>query len=123
MTDTILVDTSVWVSHLRNGENRLVALLNEENVVCHPFVIGEIACGTMKNRQEILSLLGSLPTVETTSQEEILMFIDSNKLMGRGMGFVDVHLLSSAILHGIPLWTFDKSLVKAANNLSVAFDQ
>ena len=123
MTETILVDTSVWVSHLRFGEERLEMMLGEENVVCHPFVIGELACGTMKNRREIMSLLGALPTVATATQDEILVFIEKNKLMGRGLGLIDVQLLSSAILNSIPLWTLDKSLARAAKNLGVGFDK
>ncbi len=119
MTEKVLVDTSVWVSHLRFGEDRLVMMLGEEKVACHPFVIGELACGTMKNRLEVLSLLGALPTVETTTQEEVLVFIEENKLMGQGLGFVDVHLLSSAIVSDSQLWTFDKSLARVARGLGV----
>lgn len=119
MTEPVLVDTSVWVSHLRFGEKRLEILLNEENVATHSFVIGELACGTMKNRREILSLLGDLPEVASTTQEEVLAFIERFKLMGQGLGFVDVHLLSSAVLSSTPLWTLDKQLAKAARKLGV----
>jgi len=119
MTETVLVDTSVWVSHFRFGQDRLAMMLNEEQVACHPFVIGELACGTMKNRGEVLDLLDALPMVETATQEEILVFIESNQLMGKGLGLIDVHLLGSAVLSGIPLWTFDKSLSNTALRLGV----
>ncbi len=72
----ILVDTSVWVSHLRDGNSRLEQLLNDGEIVCHPFIIGELACGNIKNRKEILSLLGALPMVEQVDDEEILLFIE-----------------------------------------------
>jgi predicted nucleic acid-binding protein len=119
VTETILVDTSVWVSHFRFGEDRLKILLDEEKVACHPFVIGELACGSIKKREEILSLLFALPLVETTTQEEVLVFIERNKMMGKGLGLVDMNLLSSAVLSGSPLWTFDKSLARAAARLKV----
>jgi predicted nucleic acid-binding protein len=122
MTETVLVDTSVWVSHFRFGESRLEMMLHEENVATHPLVIGELACGTMKNRREILSLLSALPAVATTTQEEILAFIERNKLMGQGLGLIDVHLLSSAVLCGIPIWTLDKSLARVAKNLGVGLE-
>jgi predicted nucleic acid-binding protein len=119
MTEKVLVDTSVWVSHFRSGEDELAMMLKEENVVCHPFIIGELSCGNIMNRKEIISLLNALPQAETTTQQETLMFIEKNRLMGRGLGFIDVSLLSSAVLSGISLWTFDKSLAKAAVSLGV----
>jgi hypothetical protein len=117
----ILVDTPVWVSHLREGDDRLVRLLDEGIVCCHPFVIGELACGNLKNRMEILSLLQALPSAEVADHEEILAFIDSNQLMGKGLAYVDVHLLGSAVLSGITLWTADRRLAKAATALGVCY--
>jgi len=117
----VLVDTSVWVDHLRRGNRRLEALLLEARVACHPFVIGELACGTMESRGEILSLLGSLPSTPVISQGEFLGFVETNALAGRGIGFVDVHLLASARLSGLPLWTADKRLAGAAGDLGLAF--
>ncbi|MCF8062588.1 MAG: VapC toxin family PIN domain ribonuclease [Deltaproteobacteria bacterium] len=117
----VLVDTPVWVDHLSRGNRRLEALLLEARVACHPFVIGELACGTLKSRAEILSLLGSLPSSLVVSQEEFLRFIDLNALAGRGIGFVDVHLLASARLSVLPLWTGDKRLAGAARDLGLAF--
>jgi predicted nucleic acid-binding protein len=117
----VLVDTSIWVAHLRQGLRRLENLLMDAEVICHPFIIGELACGNLKNRSEIISLLQSLPIAPTIEFEEFLFFIDRNHLMGKGIGFVDVHLLASAQLAGMPLWTADKKLKSAADQLKLAF--
>ena len=90
-------------------------------VMCHPFIIGELACGNLKNRNEIISLLQSLPTNPTIEFDEFLFFIDRNHLMGKGIGFVDIHLLASAQLTGISLWTADKRLKSAADQLELTF--
>ena len=113
----VLVDTSIWIIHLRQGERQLEKLLMDAEVMCHPFIIGELACGNLKNRNEIISLLQSLPMAPTIEFDEFLFFIDRNHLMGKGVGFVDVHLLASAQLTGIPLWTADKNLKSAADQL------
>jgi len=113
----VLVDTSIWVIHLRQGSRKLEKLLMDAEVMCHPFIIGELACGNLKNRNEIISLLQSLPMAPTIEFDEFLFFIDRNHLMGKGVGFVDVHLLASAQLTGIPLWTADKNLKSAADQL------
>jgi len=117
----VLVDTSVWVSHLRHGNPRLQKLLEEGKVVSHPFIIGELACGNICNRAEIISLMQSLPTLDAVEHEELLVFIEHNKIMGTGLGFVDVHLLAAAMLEGIPLWTQDKKLKQACSRLSIDF--
>ena len=104
----ILVDTSVWVEHLRSGTIGLEALLNDGQVVCHPFIIGEIACGNLINRTEILSLLQDLPVASLADDDEVIQFIEDHKLMGKGLGYIDIHLLMSALLTRIPLWTIDK---------------
>ena len=106
----ILVDTSVWVEHLRSGTIGLEALLNDGQVVCHPFIIGEIACGNLINRTEILSLLQDLPVASLADDDEVIQFIEDHKLMGKGLGYIDIHLLMSALLTRIPLWTIDKRL-------------
>lgn len=106
----ILVDTSVWVSHFREGNDGLVTLLTNGEVVCHPFIIGELACGHLTNRTTILSLLNALPTTVVAEPEEVLTFIENNHLMGRGLGYVDIHLLASALLARVSLWTLDKRL-------------
>lgn len=93
----ILVDTSVWVSHLRDGNVRLDRLLYNGDVVCHPFIVGELACGNLKNRTEILSLLQSLPMAVKAEHEEVLQFIENNQLMGKGLGYIDIHLLALRI--------------------------
>jgi hypothetical protein len=119
----VLVDTSVWVSHLRETNDALVHLLNEAEVVCHPFVIGELACGNLKNRTAIISLLETLPTVYEAGHEEVLAFIESRKIMGKGLGYVDVHLLASALLTEVTLWTLDKRLDKAAEEFDCKYRQ
>ena len=117
----VLVDTSIWVNHLRHGSRQLQNLLNDAEVMCHPFIIGELACGALKNRIEILSLLKALPSAPTIVFDEFLFFIEQNQLIGIGIGFVDVHLLASAQLAGVPLWTRDKRLKPAATRLKLAF--
>lgn len=117
----VIVDTSVWVSHLREGNNHLDDLLQDAEIACHPFIIGELACGNIKNRKEILSLLQDLPKAPELIQGELLYFIERNRLMGLGLGFVDVNLLAAARLSGLPLWTLDKNLRTAAKKIKVAY--
>ena len=117
----ILVDTSIWVTHLRQGSRQLEKLLMDAEVMCHPFIIGELACGNLKNRNEIISLLQSLPMASPIESDEFLFFIERNHLMGKGVGFVDVHLLASAQLTGVPLWTTDKWIKSAADQLALTF--
>jgi predicted nucleic acid-binding protein len=118
----VLVDTSVWVGHLRTGQTGLEVLLNKGDVASHPFVIGELACGSLKNRTEILSLLQALPVSAVAESHEILELIEARKLMNRGFGYVDVNLLASALLTATPLWTLDKRLDEVAGELGVKFD-
>ncbi len=115
----ILVDTSVWIDHLRKGDRELAGLLNEGVVLCHPFVIGELACGNLKNRREILSLLAALPTAPVATHEEGLHLVADRKLDGKGLGWIDVHLLASALLSKCTLWTKDKALAAVASSLKV----
>jgi predicted nucleic acid-binding protein len=116
----ILVDTSVWIDHLRRGNDTLAALLEEGSVVGHPFVTGELACGSLRNRREILSLLEGLPQAMIADHAEVLRFLESHRLMGRGLGYVDVHLLASVMLEGALIWTLDKRLAELAGRLAVA---
>ena len=116
----LLADTSVWVEHLRHGEPRLASLLNAGEVLCHPFVVGELACGNLRRRGEIVDLLASLPAIGKAGDSEVLHFIETHRLHGKGLGFVDVHLLASCALDGRRLWTLDKRLAKAARLLGVA---
>ena len=115
----ILVDTSVWVEHLRGGSPRLKALLYNEQVLCHPFVLGELACGTLHKREEILGLLGALPETRVAEHHEVLHLLDSARLYGRGLGWIDLHLLASALLTGCGFWTLDKALQRAAAFLKI----
>jgi hypothetical protein len=115
------VDTSVWVSHLREGNKELAELLDDGSVLCHPFIIGELACGNLKDRAVILSYLKLLPLSIEAEPEEVLSFIEDNRLMGQGLGYVDVHLITSAVLTGVSLWTFDKKLSQASNSLRINY--
>ena len=117
----VLVDTSIWVTYLRQGSRQLEKLLMDAEVMCHPFIIGELACGNLKNRNEIISLLHSLPMVPAIEFDEFLFFINQNHLMGKGVGFVDIHLLASARMIGVSLWTGDKKLKSAADQLELTF--
>ena len=117
----VLVDTSVWVAHLRQKNRHLAALLEEELAAIHPFVIGELACGRLKPRREILSLLHALPEAPAISQSELLHFIEKRSLSGAGIGFVDAHLLASTELMRGMLWTSDKTLRQAADRLDLAY--
>jgi predicted nucleic acid-binding protein len=116
----VLVDTSVWVAHLRHGAIGLEALLNEGRVVCHPFIVGELACGNLRNRSEILVHLQALPQAIPAEHEEVMQFIENYGLMGKGLGYIDMHLLASARLTKVPLWTLDKKLNEVAIKLELA---
>lgn len=122
MSDFILVDTSVWIKHLRESDKSLVRLLEQGAVACHPFIIGELACGCIKNRNEIISLLDDLPSTDILDHYDIMEFIEYRKIMNKGIGYVEVHLLASALVSETPLWTFDKALKKIANQLSIKYD-
>lgn len=117
----ILVDTSVWVDHLRDGVEALAAALEQGIVLTHPFVLGELACGNLKNRSEVLRLLAELPSPPMATDAEALNFIESRALMGRGIGYIDVHLLASVVLDGSArLWTRDSRLAAVAEKLKLA---
>ncbi len=119
----ILVDTSVWVDHLRYPEANLKTLLDENNVLMHPMVIGELACGNMRNREGKLKNWRSLPRIYEASHEQVISLIEIKNLMGRGLGFVDMHLLCS-VLHypGSLLWTRDQRLNRIAGEFNIAFE-
>ncbi len=117
----ILVDTSVWIDHLRRGDAHLMATLLAGYVLIHPWVIGDIACGTLRERGQVLDLLRSLPLSPVALEDEVLFFIEQYELMGRGIGYVDIHLLASAQLAGARLWTRDKRLVVVANELGMSY--
>ncbi len=116
-----LVDTSVWIDHLRRGDSKLTLLLEQGSVLMHPFVIGEIACGSLSQRQKILNLLGDLPASSVADHSEALRFIDRHSLHGSGMGYIDVHLLAStALTSGARLWTRDRRLQTIAVDIGLA---
>ena len=118
----ILVDTSVWVDHLRSGDAQLIDLLERAQVVMHPFVVGEMACGSLGDRSSVLELLQDLPAASVAESEEVLGFIERHVLHGKGIGYVDVHLLASvALTEGTKLWTRDKRLLVAAQAQGCAF--
>lgn len=118
----VLVDTSVWISHLRDGNQELANLLNHGDVLCHPLVVGELACGNLKDRSTLLSFFQALPGGVEADHEEALAFIESNGLMGKGLGYVDIHLAASAVLSGATLWTLDKKLAQAADDLQIKYN-
>jgi predicted nucleic acid-binding protein len=114
----ILVDTSVWVDHLRSGDPELATALADGDVLIHPFVVGELACGNIAKRKEILELLGQLPSAREATHEEVIALIERRRLMGRGIGYVDAHLLAAALLTpSTTLWTRDKRLARIAAEL------
>jgi len=99
----------------------LANLLAAGEVACHPFIVGELACGNLKNRTEILSLLEALSMAAAAEHEEVLAFIESHSLMGKGLGYVDVHILASAALSRLPIWTLDKKLAQVADMLGLNY--
>ncbi len=117
----ILVDTSVWIDHLRKNNAQLVELLNTGSVLIHPLVIGEIALGRMRQRQIVLTALSDLPRAQVATDDEVLSFIERESLMGRGIGYIDAHLLASArLMPGTELWTLDRRLHAVAEELGLA---
>jgi predicted nucleic acid-binding protein len=116
----ILVDTSVWVDHFQQSEGRLVQALEDGNVLVHPFVIGELACGNLKDRSVVLGLLRALPGATVATDVEVLAFIDRHQLMGRGIGYVDTHLLAATALSApATIWTKDRRLRDVAAELGL----
>ncbi len=116
----ILVDTSVWIDHLRQGVPRLARLLEEGRILCHPFVIGELSLGSLRGRANVLALLESLPQAAIAAHQEVLALVEEQRLAGSGLGWVDVHLLCAAALDGARLWTLDRRLASAAARLGFA---
>jgi predicted nucleic acid-binding protein len=119
----ILIDTSIWVNHLRKGHDLLSLLLEQNLVLTHPFVIGELACGSMSNRHEILQLLETLPGIGIAHHAEVLHLIEAEHLYGQGIGWVDAHLLASTLLADSLLYTTDKKLRRVTKSLGIAFEE
>ena len=108
----ILVDTSVWIHHFRSGNARLRELLLEGEVATHPMVLGELACGNMAKRAETLRLISHLPQIPQAPDHLVLQSIDSRRLFGKGIGWIDAHLLTASLLSSVPLWTLDRHLAE-----------
>ena len=118
----MLADTSVWIQHLRKGEPALRGRLVEGLILMHPFVAGELACGNLRNRTAILSDLQTLPPAVLASNAEVLRLLEDRQLWGRGLGWVDLHLLASAMLSKCEFWTLDKRLAQAAKELGLSWN-
>ncbi len=115
----ILVDTSVWINHLRRSDEDLSALLEAGLVFTHPMVIGELSCGNLKNRAEVLANLKMLPVPAPARDEEVLALLERHQLFGKGMGWIDAHLLASTLITRCGLWTRDQMLAGIATGLEV----
>lgn len=118
----VLVDTSVWIDHFRRSHEGLKRLLLDREVLCHPFIVGELACGQLRHRAEMLKLLQLLPRAVAVTNEETFRFIEDHQLFGRGLGWVDVHLVLSARRSGCPVWTLDRRLRDTCRRLNLAYD-
>jgi len=116
----VLADTSIWIEHFRRGRADLAALLSDGRVLMHPCVLGELACGNLKNRLSVLSSMNALPMARQATAPEVLRLIEERKLWGCGIGWVDAQLLASALLSHCPLWTLDKHLAQVAADLGLS---
>ncbi len=115
----ILVDTSVWIDHFHHSDEDLKVLLLSNQVCIHPYILGELSCGNISNRKEVLSLLRTLRSIDLVLDEEVFILIEERKLFGQGLGFIDIHLLASAMIHQVLIWTRDKSLKRVAVELGI----
>lgn len=114
-----LVDTSVWGDHFRRGHARLAGLLEQGAVATHDLVIGELACGNLRSRPTVLGLLSALPRVPTATPAETLAFLEHERLLARGLGWIDVNLLASTAAAGMSIWSLDARLCTAAQRLGI----
>lgn len=115
----ILVDTSVWIDHLRNNNTQLAELLSAGLVITHPFVLGELSCDNLKNRVQFLTYLRALPEASRAREEEVSQLIEQQQLWGKGLGWIDAHLLSSALLSRCGLWSLDRQLGKIGTEMRI----
>lgn len=116
----VLVDTSVWVGHFKQRNERLVSLLEEGAVVCHPYIVVEIACGTPPRRRAVIAMLTELDSTPVATHDEVLALVERRSLHGRGCGFVDLALVASALMAGgARLWTLDRRLASAARECGI----
>ena len=117
----VLVDSSVWVAHFKRRNGQLVELLEQGVVICHPYIVGELACGTPPARKDIVRMLAELESAPVATQEELLALMDTRQLFGRGCGFVDISLLAASLLSETArIWTLDKRLESLATELNLA---
>ena len=106
----ILADSSLWIDHLRRGNALLVNALREGSIVVHPFVIGELACGTLRRRSDLLEDLGRMPQIAAAEHEEVMALVEGRQLAGTGIGWTDAHLMAAALIARVALWTLDRAL-------------
>ena len=106
----ILADSSVWIDHVRRGNPALVSALHEGSIVVHPFVIGELACGTMRRRAGVLADLSRMPQITAAEHEEVMTLVEARRLAGTGIGWTDAHLIAAALIARVDLWTLDRAL-------------
>jgi predicted nucleic acid-binding protein len=118
----MLVDTSVWIDHFRRSHPALVAALERGDAECHDFVLGELACGTLPRRDEVLPLMRMLPRIAPVTRDEAMALIEGRRLWGRGLGWVDVNLLAATLVAGARLWTLDRRLREVAHALGIAWE-
>jgi predicted nucleic acid-binding protein len=116
----ILADTSIWIDQQRGSVPHLNELLVRALVVMHPWVVGELACGSLSDRDRFLQKLRRMPQIKTASEDQVLLFMKMHQLFGKGIGYVDMHLLSSTALSGARFWTRDKRVAQAATDLNIA---
>ena len=120
----ILVDSSIWIDYLRSGDVALARLLEESSVLTHPFILGELALGNLRQREQILDDLQTLPEIIPATDDEVMHFINTNRLYGKGIGYVDAHLLASVrLVPGSRIWTRDKRLDALAREMNIAHSQ
>lgn len=117
----VLADTSVWIHHFRRADPELSRLLDNGQIAMHPFVLGELCCGNLPARARTLADFGRLPSVTLALNREVCEFVEHRALMGLGIGFIDAHLLASALLDAVPLWTRDRRLRDIAASLEISF--
>jgi len=116
----VLVDSSVWIAHLKRPDKPLIDLLEDGEVATHPFVIGELACGSLRRREEFLHLLAYLPKLEECRPDEVLSLIEKSRLWRQGIGWVDTHLVAAALINEVTLYTFDKKLLRICAKFGIA---
>ena len=119
----ILVDTSLWVDHLRKSNSALSRILEKGEVLTHPFVIGELACGNLKRRAQILGLMELIPMSTLAEHDEVMRLVELRNLYGKGIGWIDAHLVASALLSDATLWTLDNRLRQIAVQIGLAYSK